>query len=129
MPGSPLLPMNSSVIAKDVDEYIACAPEAAREKLSQIRTVFRKVAPQAEEVISYHMPYYKYHGMLGGFAAYKNHVTLFGAFPAELKGELSAHKTGRGSVQFPLDEPLPVGLVTKIVRAHTKMNEAEARVK
>ena len=111
-------------VPKDVDDYIATAPKASREKLSQLRTIIRKAAPQAEEVISYHMPYYKLHGALVGFAAYKKHVSLFGAFPDNLKEELKPYKTGRGSVQFPLDKPLPVPLITKIVRAHAKMNEA-----
>ncbi len=118
--------MNSLKVAEDVDAYIASAPEAAREKLSQIRAVFRDVAPQAEEGISYHMPYYRYHGgMLGGFAAYEGHVSLFGAFPEEMREELRPYKTGRGSVQFPLDRPLPVDLIAKLVRAHMKMNEAK----
>ena len=70
------------------------------------------------------MPYYMFRGPLVGFAAYKSHVSLFGAFPKELKEELKPYKTGRGSVQFPLDKPLPEALITKIVKAHLKMNEA-----
>lgn len=108
---------------EDVKSYIAQAPMPAREKLSQIRSLVRKTAPRAEEMISYNMPYYKYRGPLVGFAAYKNHVSLFGKFPAEIREELRNYKTGRGSVQFPLDMPLPVELITKIVRAHLKMNE------
>jgi uncharacterized protein YdhG (YjbR/CyaY superfamily) len=116
--------MNSSGVAKNVDDYIGRAPVEAREKLSQIRAVIRKAAPQAKEVISYHMPYYYYHGPLGGFAAYKDHVTLFGSFPDEMREDLEPYKTGRGSVQFPLDSPLPVSLITKIVKAHLKSNKA-----
>ena len=112
--------------AKDVEAYIAMAPEASREKLSQLRVTIRKAVPEAEEVIIYHMPYYKYHGALVGFAAYKNHVSLFGAIPDELKEELRPYKTGRGSVQFPLDKPLPLPLITKIVKVHAKMNEARS---
>ncbi len=69
------------------------------------------------------MPYYKLHGHLVGFAAYKDHVSLFGALPPELARELKPFKTGRGSVQFPLDEGLPARLITKIVKAHVKANE------
>jgi uncharacterized protein YdhG (YjbR/CyaY superfamily) len=123
IPELALVRMNSSKVAEDVDAYINNAPEAAREKLSRLRSIFRDVAPEAEEVISYHMPYYKYHGWLGGFAAYKDHVSLFGAFPDEMREELKPYKIGRGSVQFPLDKPLPVGLVTKLVTAHLRMNE------
>jgi uncharacterized protein YdhG (YjbR/CyaY superfamily) len=111
-------------VAKDVDTYIASAPETARQKLVELRKIIRAAAPQAEEVISYHMPYYKYHGQLVGFAAYKDHVSLFGAFPDELRKELAPYKTGRGSVQFPFGKPLPAELITKIVKVHVKMNEA-----
>ncbi len=113
---------------KDVDEYITKAPRVAQEKLSVMRTIVRAAALGAEEVISYNMPYYKFHGPLVGFAAYKTHVSLFGAFPDNLKKELKPYKTGRGSVQFPLDKPLPAALITKIVKAHMKMNEARVRV-
>jgi uncharacterized protein YdhG (YjbR/CyaY superfamily) len=118
--------MRSFGMAREVDGYIARAPRTAREKLLQLRSVFREVAPQAREVISYHMPYYKLNGPLGGFAAYKDHVTLFGALPEGLREELRPYKTGRGSVQFPLDEPLPVELVAKLVRAHVEANEARS---
>ena len=118
--------MNSSRTAENVYAYIARAPVEAREKLILLRTAFKNAAPQAEEVISYHMPYYYYHGPLGGFAAYKKHVTLFGSFPDDLQTELKQFKTGRGSVQFPLDKPLPVPLISKLVKAHLKINEAGA---
>ena len=111
-------------VARDVDAYIAAAPEVARGKLRELRAMIRAAAPQAEEVISYRMPYYKYHGHLVGFAAFKDHVSLFGAFPEEIGRELRAYKTGRGSVQFPLDRPLPADLIARIVRAHVKANEA-----
>ena len=118
--------MQKSRIPHNVDEYIATAPEEARGKLRELRATIRAAAPRAEEVISYHMPYYKLHGHLVGFAAFKDHVTLFGALPSELDRELKPYKTGRGSVQFPLARPLPRHLVTKIVKAHVKMNEAKA---
>ena len=111
-------------VPKDVDAYIASAPETARPMLIELRRIVKAAAPQAEEIISYHMPYYKYHGHLVGFAAYKDHVSLFGAMLPELKNELAPYNTGRGSVQFPFGKPLPAGLITKIVRAHVKMNEA-----
>lgn len=116
--------MKSSRLAKNVDEYIGAAPTEAREMLSQIRAVFRKVAPEAEERISYHMPYFYYRGPVGGFAAYKNHVSLFGSLPDGLAEELRSYKTGRGSIQFRLDKPLPLPLVTRLVKAHLKANEA-----
>ncbi len=118
--------MNSPKVAESVNAYVGKAPVEAREKLMRLRAVFKNAAPQAEERISYHMPYYYYHGPLGGFAAYKKHVSLFGSFPDYLKAELKPYKTGRGSVQFPLDRPLPVPLISKLVKAHLKINEAGA---
>jgi uncharacterized protein YdhG (YjbR/CyaY superfamily) len=118
--------MNSPRAVESVDAYIGRAPVEAREKLSQLRAIFRKVAPRADEAISYNMPFYYHHGPLGGFAAYKDHVSLFGTFSNELREELKPYKSGRGSVQFPIDEPLPVHLVSKLVKAHLRMNEARA---
>src|SRR6266567_7186413 len=108
--------MSKSKIPKDVDGYIAAAPEATRAKLTQLRKIIKTTAPQTEEVISYHMPYYKQHGRLVGFAAYKDHASLFGAIPKQLEPELKPYKTGRGSVQFPQDKPLPKTLIGKIVK-------------
>ena len=115
--------MPGSKAPKSVDEYIAAAPVAVRGKLRELRSMVRAAAPLAEEGISYRMPYYTLHGHLVGFAAYKDHVSLFGSLPAELARELRPFKTGRGSVQFPLDERLPAGLIAKIVKAHVKANE------
>jgi uncharacterized protein YdhG (YjbR/CyaY superfamily) len=121
-------------VAKDVDSYIASAPETARPKLVELRRIIRGAAPQAEEVISYRMPYYRYHGQLVGFAAFKDHVGIFGLIPPGFKKELAPYKTGRGSIQFPFGKPLPARLIAKIVKAHMKMNEgrretAKARLK
>jgi len=74
------------------------------------------------------MPYYKYNGHLVGFAAYKD-LSLFGAFPKPLEPGLKPYKTGRGSVQFPQDKPLPKTLIGKIVKAHVQMNETKASVR
>jgi uncharacterized protein YdhG (YjbR/CyaY superfamily) len=120
--------MKQSKIPSDVDSYIAEAPEPTQGKLSELRELIKAAAPQAEEIISYHMPYYKYHGHLVGFAAYKDHVSLFGAFPKQLERELKPYKTGKGSVQFPLDKPLPKPLIKRIVKAHVKMNEERTRI-
>ena len=121
--------MSKSKIPKDVDEYIAAAPESTRAKLMQLRKIIKTTVPQAEEVISYHMPYYKQHGPIVGFAVYKDHVSLFGAIPKQLELELKSYKTGRGSIQFPLDKPLPRALIEKIVKAHVQMNETRASIR
>jgi uncharacterized protein YdhG (YjbR/CyaY superfamily) len=120
--------LTPSKIPSDVDSYISAAPKVAQGKLSELRELIKAAAPQAEEIISYRMPYYKYHGHLVGFAAYKDHVSLFGAFPKQLEQELKPYKTGKGSVQFPLDKPLPKALIEKIIKAHVKMNEERTRI-
>lgn len=115
---------------KTVDEYIAAFGEDSRARLQQMRAAIKKAAPKAEEMISYMMPAYKY---LGGplvyFAGYKNHIGFY-ATPTGHKAfekELSIYKQGKGSVQFPLDKPLPVSLVTKIVKFRVKQHMEKAK--
>ena len=115
----------------EVDAYIATYPAEVQKKLQQVRNTIAKAAPMAQEVISYGMPGYKYHGMLVYFAAWKNHIGFY-AVPsahAAFKDELSAYKGAKGSVQFPLDKPMPVALITKIVRFRMKENEEKAMLK
>jgi len=102
----------------DIDEYIAAFPEAVQEILEQVRATIKKAAPHAKEAIKYAMPTFTAHGNLVHFAAFKNHI---GFYPAptgieSFEKELSRYKTGRGSVQFPLDKPMPAGLITRIVK-------------
>ena len=101
----------------DVDRYISGFPENVRELLGQLRHIIREAAPDAEEVISYQMPAYKLYGMLVYFAGYKNHI---GFYPTSsgitaFRQELSAYKGAKGTVQFPLDKPLPLDIIKKIV--------------
>ena len=107
-----------------VDEYIAGFPKAIQHKLQSIRATIRKAAPKAEEMISYQMPAYKYHGVLVYFAGYKNHIGFYAtpAGHAAFKNELAAYKEGKGSVQFPHNEPLPLPLITRIVKFRMKEN-------
>ena len=117
--------------AKNVDEYITGFSKNTQVLLAQIRTTIRQAAPDAEEVISYSMPAFKYHGMLVFFAAFKNHIGFY-ATPTgheAFKKELSVYKEGKGSVQFPLDKPLPLGLITKIVKFRVKENLEKAKTK
>lgn len=100
-----------------IDEYIATFPENVQDILQEIRKVIRGAAPDAEEAISYGMPTFKLNGNLVHFAAYEKHI---GFYPAPsgieaFKEELSTYKGGKGSVQFPIDKPLPLDLVEKIV--------------
>ncbi len=117
----------------DVNSYIALFPEHTRALLETLRTAIKKAAPNAEETISYQMPAYKQDGMLVYFAGYKSHIGFYpgAAGISEFKKEVSAYKNAKGSVQFPLDEPLPLTLVSKIVKFRVKQNteKAKARVK
>jgi len=114
-----------------VDDYIASFPPAMRKLLSAMRKTIKAAAPKAEELISYQMPAYKYKGVLVYFAAFEKHIGFY-ATPtghAAFKKELSAYKTGKGSVQFPFTEPLPLDLVKRIVQFRVKENEAKSITK
>ncbi|MFB9275438.1 iron chaperone [Cohnella cellulosilytica] len=111
-----------------IDEYIADFPPEIRDKLSQIREVIREAAPEATEKISYQMPTFDLHGNLVHFAAFKNHI---GFYPAPrgieaFKEELAAYKGAKGSVQFPLDRPLPLDLIGRIARFRAEENKERA---
>jgi uncharacterized protein YdhG (YjbR/CyaY superfamily) len=110
---------------KNTDDYIKSFPKDVRQRLEQIRTIIKNTAPDAEESISYAMPAYKLNGKpLVYFAAFKNHIGFYAAPSghSEFAEELSKYKQGKGSVQFPLDKPLPLGLITKIVKFRLKEN-------
>lgn len=114
-----------------IDAYIAGFPESTQELLQQVRQTVRSAAPDAEEVISYGMPTVKLNGNLVHFAAFKNHI---GFYPAPqgldaFKEELAGYKGGKGSVQFPLDQPLPLALIAKITAYRVEQNLAKAAAK
>jgi ribonuclease Z len=114
-----------------IDEYISQFPEAIRELLTQIRNTIKAAAPEATEKISYQMPTFYYHGNLVHFAGHKNHI---GFYPTPsgmdtFAEELSAYKQGKGSVQFPLDQPLPLSLITRMVKARVLENNQLAAKK
>ena len=117
--------------AKNVDDYLAALPAEARSSLEAIRKAVRAAAPKAAEVISYQMPMYKQNGMIVGFAAFKDHCSLFpGAKPvATFKDELKAYKTSKGTIQFPIGKPLPAALVKKLVKARLAENEERLKLK
>ncbi len=117
--------------ATTVDEYIAAFPADVQELLQEVRNTIRKAAPAAEETIAYAMPAYKLNGPLVYFAGYKSHVGFY-ATPTghqAFKKELSKYKEGKGSVQFPLDEPMPLKLIEKIVKFRVKENTGKAKAK
>jgi uncharacterized protein YdhG (YjbR/CyaY superfamily) len=101
-----------------IDQYINTFPGEVQDRLKQVREEIRKQAPEAEESMSYGMPAYKLHGKpLVYFAGYKNHIGFY-ATPTgheAFAGELSKYKQGKGSVQFPLNEELPLDLIRRIV--------------
>ena len=111
-----------------VDEYIASAPEDVQGKLRKLRAAIKSVAPQAEEKISYAMPYYSYKGRLVYFAYTKNHIGLYALFPDEdtLQKELKDYSTSKGTIRFPLDQKLPLDLIKKLIRARVKLNDAKS---
>jgi uncharacterized protein YdhG (YjbR/CyaY superfamily) len=118
---------------KSVDEYILQFPPQVQEILKTLRKAIKEAAPDAEEKISYQMPTFVYHGNLVHFAAYKNHI---GFYPTPsgidaFKYELSEYKGAKGSVQFPLEKPLPYELISEIVKYRVAENIklAEGKIK
>ena len=114
-----------------IDEYIATFPEEIQKILEKIRATIKAAAPEAEEKISYQMPTFFLKGNLVHFAAFKKHI---GFYPVptgieKFKKELSAYAGAKGSVQFPLDKPIPYGLIGKIVKFRVKENLAKAAAK
>lgn len=104
--------------AKTIDDYIERYPKDVRRLLRQMRATFKKAAPKAVERISYGIPTFTIDGRSVHFAAFTNHIGFYpGTAIAPFKEDLSAYKHAKGSVQFPLDEPLPLALVTRIVKA------------
>ena len=107
-----------------IDKYISTFPKDVQKKLESIRQTIKKSAPGAEETISYQIPAFKLNDPLIYFASFKNHVSLYPAprAAAEFKKELSEYKGGKGTVQFPLDKPIPLSLIGRIVKYRIKEN-------
>ena len=117
---------------KDIDEYIAGFPNDVQEILETIRITIRKAAPDAEETISYQIPTFTLKGRyLVYFAAYKKHIGLYPAPRGieKFKKELSVYQGGKGTVRFPLDKPIPFGLIKRIVKFSVKENLERAKAK
>jgi uncharacterized protein YdhG (YjbR/CyaY superfamily) len=117
-----------TVPADAVDRYIAGFPPETQKALQQMRRTIRKAAPDATEVISYQMPAYKYLGMLVYFAGYEKHIGFYPMPSAiqQFKKELAVFKNAKGSVQFPLGQPLPLDLVSRMVQFRVQENQAKA---
>jgi uncharacterized protein YdhG (YjbR/CyaY superfamily) len=116
---------------ENVSAYIASFPKEIQQVLEQIRATIKKEVPEATEVISYGMPAYQWNGILVYFAAFKNHIGFY-ATPTgheAFKYELAQYKTGKGSVQFPLNKPMPLDLIAKIVQFRVNENNEKAQLK
>lgn len=113
-----------------IDEYIKTFPKDIQNILEKVRQAIKESAPGAEEAISYQMPTFKLNGNLVHFAGYKNHI---GFYPTPsgteaFKKEIAVYRAGKGSIQFPIDKPIPISLIKKIVKF--RVNEsAEAGIK
>ncbi len=121
-----------NIAIRNIDEYIAAASVQMKPLLEKIRDTIRKAAPGAEEVISYGMPAFRYHGVLVYFAAFKNHCSFFPANSTlikEMGEELKAFKTSKGTIQFTVENPLPASLVTKMVKIRMKQNLEKEKAK
>jgi uncharacterized protein YdhG (YjbR/CyaY superfamily) len=120
------------VPAKDVDAYLAAAPKEQRTVLENLREAIKTAAPQAEELISYQIPTYKYHGPLVHFVARESYCSFIAVSKTVLekfKDELAGFDTSGTTIHFTAENPLPAALVKKIVKARMAENEAQAKLK
>jgi uncharacterized protein YdhG (YjbR/CyaY superfamily) len=115
----------------NIDEYIASFPPEVQKIMQELRAVIRSVAPDATETISYAIPTFVLHRNLVHFAAFAHHISLFpGADGVEhFREELAPYKTSKGTVHFPLDQPLPFDLVSRIVRYRVQVEMERATAK
>ena len=101
-----------------VDECISALPSQTRDAAASLRQAIQQAAPQAEEAISYNMPAFKWNGMLVWYGAFKNHIGFYprASAIAAFKSELTPFKTSKGAIQLPIDEPIPIDLIKKVVK-------------
>ena len=123
--------MDITTAPKSIDEYIANFPGEIQEMLAALRATIREAALEAEEAISYQMPTFRLHGNLVHFAAHKNHIGFYPTSSGieKFKKELSVYEGAKGSVKFPIDKPLPLDLVSKIVSYRVRENLEKAKTK
>lgn len=119
--------------AKGVQDYLAKVPEPARTTLESVRATIRSVVPaEATEGLSYTMPAFHYKGALVAYAAFKDHCSLFpmqASLIDEMQDELKSYRTSKGTLQFPLDKPLPAALLKKIVKLRVAENDIRSQTK
>jgi uncharacterized protein YdhG (YjbR/CyaY superfamily) len=114
-----------------VDEYLSALPPKVRSILEGLRRTIRQAAPEAEEVISYNMPAFKWNGVLVWYAAHKEHIGFYPRVSAMVafKEQLAAYKTSKGAIQFPMGKAIPTSLVKKIVKFRMNENEQQAELR
>lgn len=111
-----------------IDAHIATQPPKVRAILRKIRATIRKTAPDAIETISYGIPAFKLHGNQIFYAAHKTHIGIYPRVP-EMKDELAKYGGGKGTVQLPLDKPIPYGLIARMTKLRVKDNQQRAAAK
>ena len=113
-----------------IDQYIRSFPAPTRKLLRELRAMIREAAPGASEKISYGMPCFSLNGNLASFAAYENHIGWYGGPSASrtLESKLAKYRTGKGTLRFPIDQPIPTELVRQIVKRRVKENSAARRM-
>lgn len=114
-----------------IDEYIAGFPEGTQRILEQIRATVKKAAPEADETIKYEMPTFTLKGNLIHFAAFKNHI---GFYPIpkgneELTKDLLVYRAAKGTLRFPIDKPIPLELISRVVKFRVKENQEKRKTK
>ena len=116
---------------KTVDEYFSMFPASTKKILQEVRRTIKRAAPGAEEVISYNIPAFKYHGMLVSYAGYKKHIGFYpgAAGIKAFQKEIAQYKNSKGAVQFPVDQPVPVDLITKVVKFRIQQNLEKEKAK
>ena len=118
---------------KTVDKYIYAFPKNVQKILEEVRQTIKEIIPQAEELISYQIPTFKLNGSyIIYFAGWKNHISLYPVtdeIKEKFKKEISSYKTSKGTIQFPLDKPMPLSLIKKIVKHKVKENAGKEKKK
>jgi len=121
----------TATTSSNIDDYIARFPPDVQLLLKQVRATIKEAAPEAQEAIKYAMPAFVLQGDLVYFAAFKTHIGFYATPTAHesFQAELSAYKTGKGSVQFPLDQPMPLDLIARMVAFRVQQNLEKTALK
>lgn len=117
---------------ESVDEYLSTLPLNVKKLLEELRKTIKQAAPEAEEMISYNMPAFRFHGMLIYYAAHKNHIGFYPGSKSIIeifREDLTGYKTSKGTIQFPIELTLPLALVKKIVKYRVNENLERAKAK